>query len=592
LIPSRDLTLYRRLWRYVRPYTAAWLVALVGFALFASGQPMLAVALKYFVDGLTDPALAQVTLPWVGTVELLPWIPALLVAVALWQGLGTLLGQYGMAKVATGVVHDLRRDLYHHLLHLPQSYFHANDSGRTVSRLTHDVTMTTTAVTDAVRVVIREGLTVVALLLYLLWSNWRLTVALLIVLPLLALVVRHTQKRLRAAARQLQEAIGAITGRVTETVRAIADLRACGAEAVVEAQFARANDAERNRQQRLARVAARQTVVTQLLTFAAMGVVLWLVLQLRGDATVGELVAYVSAAGLLPKPLRQLSEVGNRFAQGLAGAESAFHLLDTPPEPETGHFVPAAPTRGARVELDRVTYRHPQGVRPALTDVTLTLEPCTFTALIGRSGSGKSTLVQLLLRLYDPDSGEIRLNGVPLPAWQRRALRDQIAFVPQHPVLLSGTIAENVALGAGTRQVTRAEIEAALVAAHAWEFVAHLPMGIDTPIGENGAQLSGGQRQRVALARALIKRAPLLILDEATSALDSETEAAVQAALELLRPTTTLLVIAHRLTTIERADTVVVLEAGRIIEQGSPASLAAYPGRYAELLAASRMAPL
>jgi len=165
LIPSRDLTLYRRLWCYVRPYTAAWLVALVGFALFASGQPMLAVALKYFVDGLTDPALAQVTLPWVGSVELLPWIPALLVAVALWQGLGTLLGQYGMAKVATGVVHDLRRDLYHHLLHLPQRYFHANDSGRTVSRLTHDVTMTTTAVTDAVRVVIREGLTVVALLL-------------------------------------------------------------------------------------------------------------------------------------------------------------------------------------------------------------------------------------------------------------------------------------------------------------------------------------------------------------------------------------------------------------------------------------------
>ncbi|WP_438438393.1 ABC transporter transmembrane domain-containing protein [Hydrogenophilus thermoluteolus] len=367
-VPDRDLALYRRLWRYVRPYYGAWAIALVGFLLFASGQPMLAVALKYFVDGLTDPQLARVTLPWGESVNLLPWIPLILVAVALWQGIGTFLGQYGMAKVAAGVVHDLRRDLFAHLLTLPIAYFRDHDSGRTISRLTHDVTMTTTAVTDAVRVLVREGLTVLALLLYLLWSNWRLTLALLIVLPLIALVVRHTQKRLRQAARALQEAVGELTGLATETVRAISDLRAFGAETRIQERFAAANDAEEARQQRLARIAARQTAFTQLLTFTAMGVVLWLVLQLRGDATVGELVAYVSAAGLLPKPLRQLSEVGSRFARGLAGAESAFQLLDTPPEPETGHYAPphSAPPPAAASTVSPPPPSPPTRAPPAL----------------------------------------------------------------------------------------------------------------------------------------------------------------------------------------------------------------------------------
>ncbi|WP_217126529.1 ABC transporter ATP-binding protein [Hydrogenophilus thiooxidans] len=644
-VPDRDLALYRRLWRYVRPYYGAWAIALVGFLLFASGQPMLAVALKYFVDGLTDPQLARVTLPWGESVNLLPWIPLILVAVALWQGIGTFLGQYGMAKVAAGVVHDLRRDLFAHLLTLPIAYFRDHDSGRTISRLTHDVTMTTTAVTDAVRVLVREGLTVLALLLYLLWSNWRLTLALLIVLPLIALVVRHTQKRLRQAARALQEAVGELTGLATETVRAISDLRAFGAETRIQERFAAANNAEEARQQRLARIAARQTAFTQLLTFTAMGVVLWLVLQLRGDATVGELVAYVSAAGLLPKPLRQLSEVGSRFARGLAGAESAFQLLDTPPEPETGHYAPphsapppaaastvsppptfaadprapsaaadalapapvldrhtpnastppvaaatlldATPRRGAHVAFDHVSYRYPNAATLALETITFELRPNQFTALIGRSGSGKSTLVQLLLRFADPTSGTITFNGVPLPEWQRAALRRQIAYVPQAPVLLAGTIAENVALGVGNEPVTRDAIIAALKAAHAWEFVAPLPHGIDTPIGENGAQLSGGQCQRIALARAFLKRAPLLILDEATSALDSETEAAVHEALEQLRHHTTLLVIAHRLSTIERADTIVVLEAGRVVETGTHATLSQNRSRYAQLLAAT-----
>ncbi len=583
-----DWQTYQRLWHYVRPYYGAWAVALVGFLLFASGQPLMAVAMKYFVDGLTDPALAFVTLPWGTRVDLLPWIPALLVAAAAWQGLGTFLGQYGTARVAAGVVHDLRRDLFAQLLRLPHRYFLAHESGRTVSRLTHDVTLTATAVTDAVRVVVREGLTVGALLAYLLWSNWQLTLALLSVLPLVAATVRHTQQRLRHAAAQLQEAMGELTGQTTETVRALLDLRAFGAEPLAAQRFANANAAEKRRQERLARIAARQTVVTQLLTFSAMGVVLWLVLQLKGQATVGELVAYITAAGLIPKPLRQLTEVSSRFARGLAGAESAFALLDAPAETETGAYAPALPTpaRGAEVRLTAVSYRYPEAATWALRGVTLHLAPNTMTALVGPSGSGKSTLVHLLLRWDDPQEGEILLNSVPLPAWQRAALRRHIAYVPQHPVLLAATVAENVALGAGNRPVSRQEIAAALQAAHAWDFVSALPQGMDTPVGENGAQLSGGQRQRIALARAFLKHAPLLILDEATSALDSESEQAIQSALEAARADATLVVITHRLATVQRADCVVVLEGGAVVEIGPYPTLLAAGGRFAQLASA------
>lgn len=580
-----DWQTYRRLWRYVRPYYGAWAVALVGFLLFASGQPLMAVALKYFVDGLTDPALGVITLPWGERVELLPWIPALLVAAAAWQGLGTFLGQFGTARVAAGVVHDLRRDLFAQLLRLPHRYFLTHESGRTVSRLTHDVTLTATAVTDAVRVVVREGLTVAALLAYLLWSNWRLTLTLLAVLPLVAITVRHTQRRLRQAAQALQETMGELTGQTTETVRALLDLRAFGAESLASERFAQTNHAEQRRQERLARIAARQTALTQLLTFAAMGVLLWLVLALRGEATVGELVSYVTAAGLIPKPLRQLTEVGSRFARGLAGAESAFALLDTPAEAETGDYAPPLPPQpcGAEVCLTAVSYRYPGACTWALREVTLRLAPNTMTALVGPSGSGKSTLAHLLLRWDDPHEGEILFDGVPLPAWQRAALRQRIAYVPQQPVLLAATVAENVAIGAGNRPVSRQEIAAALQAAHAWEFVSALPQGMDTPIGENGAQLSGGQRQRIALARAFLKRAPLLILDEATSALDNESEQAIQSALEAVRATTTIVVITHRLATVQRADCLVVLEGGVVTESGSYQALLAAGGRFAQL---------
>jgi subfamily B ATP-binding cassette protein MsbA len=283
----------------------------------------------------------------------------------------------------------------------------------------------------------------------------------------------------------------------------------------------------------------------------------------------------------LPKPIRQLTEVNARIARGLAGAESIFSLLDVPPEHDEGSFAPER-ARG-EIAYEGVRFRYPNAQDWALDGLDLRIEPGSVVALVGPSGSGKSTMAQLLLRFYDPTEGCIRLDGVPLPQWRLAALRRQIAYVGQQVVLFDATVAENIAYGAGERAVSREEIVAAARAAHALEFIERLPQGFDTPIGENGALLSGGQRQRLAIARALLKDAPVLVLDEATSALDNESERAVQAALETLMQGRTTLVIAHRLTTVERADRIVVMERGRIVESGTHAQLLAAGGRYAQL---------
>ncbi|WP_028873732.1 lipid A export permease/ATP-binding protein MsbA [Tepidiphilus margaritifer] len=573
--------LYRRLWQYVRPYRAAFVLAMIGYAIFASGQPMMMGALKYFVDGLTNPARAWLNLPLVGEIDTLYLVPAALMLVALWQGIGSFLGAYSLSKVSVGIIHDLRAALFAHGLRLPTAYYDSQDSGRIISRLTFDVTMTTGAVTDAIRVVVREGLTVVSLFSYLLWSNWKLTLMLAVLLPVLGAMMRSAGRKLRSASRRLQETMGRITAIATEAVLAQRVIKAFGGEQRELQRFARANDEDFQRQLRLARIGARNGSTTQLVTFVAIGSLLWLVLWLRGDATAGDLVSYVTAAGLLPKPIRQLTEVNARIARGLAGAESIFSLLDVPPERDEGSF--ALERARGEIVYEGVRFRYPNARDWALDGLDLHIEPGSVVALVGPSGSGKSTMAQLLLRFYDPTEGCIRLDGVPLPQWRLAALRRQIAYVGQQVVLFDATVAENIAYGAGERQVSREEIVAAARAAHALEFIERLPQGFDTPIGENGALLSGGQRQRLAIARALLKDAPVLVLDEATSALDNESERAVQAALETLMRGRTTLVIAHRLTTVERADRIVVMERGRIVESGTHAQLLAAGGRYAQL---------
>ncbi|MEZ5618952.1 MAG: lipid A export permease/ATP-binding protein MsbA [Rhodocyclaceae bacterium] len=573
-VPS-SLSLYIRLLTYVRPYVGWFAVSIAGFVVFASAQPMLASVLKYFVDGLIDPAGASL-----GGLQMMHAVPLLIVLIAAWQGVGSYLGNYFLARVSMGVVHDLRVALFDSLLTLPDRYFDMHNSGHLISRITFNVTMVTGAATDAIKVVIREGLTVVFLFAYLLWMNWRLTLVMVALLPFIALLVVSASRKFRKQAKKIQVAMGDVTHVASEAIQGHRIVRSFGGEPYEQRRFLEASSNNMNRQLRMVRTGSVYTPMLQLLIFSAMGVLFFLVLWLRGEASPGELVAYITAAGLLPKPIRQLSEVSSTIQKGVAAAESIFEQLDTPPETDSGTV--SRERVSGRLEVRDLSFRYPGGERPVLDGISFTIEPGQMVALVGRSGSGKSTLANLIPRFYHHDQGQILIDGTDVEQYVLRNLRRHVAVVTQQVTLFNDTVANNIAYG-DLAGAPRADIERAAEAAFAREFIDQLPEGFDTLVGENGVLLSGGQRQRLAIARALLKDAPILILDEATSALDTESERHIQAALDRVMRGRTTLVIAHRLSTIERADTIMVMDQGRIVERGSHADLLALNGHYAKL---------
>ncbi|MBX3676547.1 MAG: lipid A export permease/ATP-binding protein MsbA [Rhodocyclaceae bacterium] len=570
-----SLSLYFRLLGYVRPYVGWFAVSIAGFVVFASAQPMLASVLKYFVDGLIDPAGASL-----GGLQMMHAVPLLIVLIAAWQGVGSYLGNYFLARVSMGVVHDLRVALFDSLLTLPDRYFDMHNSGHLISRITFNVTMVTGAATDAIKVVIREGLTVVFLFAYLLWMNWRLTLVMVALLPFIALLVVSASRKFRKQAKKIQVAMGDVTHVASEAIQGHRIVRSFGGEPYEQRRFLEASSNNMNRQLRMVRTGSVYTPMLQLLIFSAMGVLFFLVLWLRGEASPGELVAYITAAGLLPKPIRQLSEVSSTIQKGVAAAESIFEQLDTPPETDSGTV--SRERVSGRLEVRDLSFRYPGGERPVLDGISFTIEPGQMVALVGRSGSGKSTLANLIPRFYHHDQGQILIDGTDVEQYVLRNLRRHVAVVTQQVTLFNDTVANNIAYG-DLAGAPRVDIERAAEAAFAREFIDQLPEGFDTLVGENGVLLSGGQRQRLAIARALLKDAPILILDEATSALDTESERHIQAALDRVMRGRTTLVIAHRLSTIERADTIMVMDQGRIVERGSHADLLALNGHYAKL---------
>ncbi|MFA7607649.1 MAG: lipid A export permease/ATP-binding protein MsbA [Rhodocyclaceae bacterium] len=580
---ASSLKVYFRLLGYIKPYMAFFGLSVLGYAIAASAKAMLAGVFKYFIDGLAAEDDAMRTgLAWLDGMELMYAVPVLVVLISLWQGAGTFLGNYSISKVSLGLVHDLRSQLFNSFLVLPNRFYDQHNSGHLVSKVTYNVTMVTSAATDAIKIVFREGLTVVVLFAYLLWMNWQLTLGLIVVLPVMAWLVTSASRKFRKLSRNIQVSMGELTHVASETIQNYRVVRSFGGEDYEQARFLAASQDNARRQLRLVRTEESFSALLNIIIYTAMGLLLFMVLKVRGEATAGDIVAYITAAGLLPRAIRQLGDVSSKIQRGVAAADSIFEQLDEAPERNNGSV--ARERVSGRLTVRDLSFRYPENEAAVLEDISFELEPGRMLALVGRSGSGKSTLASLIPRFYDYQQGQILLDGVDVADYELRNLRRHIALVTQQVNLFNGTVAQNIAYGelAG---VDRARIEAAAEAANAREFIDQLPQGFDTEIGENGVMLSGGQRQRLAIARALLKNAPILILDEATSALDTESERLIQSAIERLAEGRTTIVIAHRLSTIERADQILVMDGGRIVERGRHAELLARGGAYARLQA-------
>ena len=557
----------KRLLAIIKPYQSRAWMALLAMALTAATQPLLGKALQLLLDkGFEE----QVDFS-------LWWIPLILVSIFILRGIGTFATAYFNNWVLSRVLNDLRALAFERVLRLPVARYQDESTGKIINTVVNDVRQVVDMIQSVFVACVRDVLVVIGLLGTLLYLNWKLTLVAIIVVPLTAVIVRTTTKRLRNLNRESQRVTAEMTGVVEEAARGHQVIRVFSGEAYERQRFHKRSEALRGFSQRMTVAFAATTPVTQIATSLALSLVI--VLAIQADMTVGEFTQFVTMMLMLLTPLKSLAEVNGPMQRGIAAAETVFGLTDAEPERDTGTR-DLGRARGHLV-LENVTFRYPNAASTALDNVSLDVQPGQTVALVGVSGGGKSTFVNLVTRFYDPEAGRLLLDGVPYHDIALASLRGQLAMVSQNVVLFDDTLAANIAYG--MEKIDYERLGAAIKAAHLTDVVARLPDGIDTRIGENGSRLSGGQRQRVAIARAIYKDAPLLILDEATSALDNESERAVQAALDTLMAGRTTIVIAHRLSTIERADRIVVMEAGQVMEQGTHDELLAKGGMYANL---------
>ena len=567
---SRDI--YLRLLGFLHPYRKVFALAVLGMALTAATEPLFPAIMKRLLDsGFVAQERQDVYL-----------IPLGMVAIFSVRGLLTYFTSYSLAWVTNRLVMDLRRQMFARLLCLPTRYYDDQSGGALIAKLAYDVNNVTGAATTVLTALVRDTLTIVGLLVFMLYYNWKLTLIALTVGPLIVNVVRIFGKRLRAANRRGNQAMGQIAHILEEAIGAHKVVKIFGGQRYEARRFDVVSNDFRVAAMRESMAASATVPLTQIASAAAVAVIIYIALLQSSDShiTVGGFVSFMTAMLLLLAPVKRLTEVNAPLQRGLAAAESVFALLDEAPEADQGTEVMAR-ARGA-IHFDHVTFTYAGAERPALTDITLAIEAGQTVALVGPSGSGKTTLAGLLPRFYNAECGSIRIDAVEVAQLQLASLRANIALVSQDVVLFNDSIAANIAYGSAG-DASEAEIIAAAQAANAWDFIRQTPQGLATTVGENGVKLSGGQRQRIAIARAFLKNAPILILDEATSALDTESERQIQAALEQLIEGRTTLVIAHRLSTVVHADHIVVLDKGRIVEQGRHEQLLARDGIYTHL---------
>jgi len=571
-------SMYFRLLGFLKHHKAICFLSVLAVLLDAVGQAFFVYLLRPLIDETLMSDSPDISL----------MLPALVLVAVVVRVIGNFGGIYGMEWMGRRLIANLRRDLFGHYLVVPVSEFDREGSGQQISRLTYNTEQVAQAATTALIGVVRDTAIVLALLGVMLIQSWRLTLTMLLLLPVVAFVVLVVSRRFRAISHRIQDSMGEVTQRTEQIVQGQEVVRVYAGHASESRAFEGVNESNRRLHLRLRATQLLSSSLIQLV--AGIAVVVLLVIAssqfLRAEVSPGVFMSVLAAMVASIPPLKRLTNIHLLIQKGMAAAESIYASLDRPAEVDTGQHAPSSIT--GRVEFQDVSFEYPGRDERVLDEIKLTLDPGTVTALVGRSGSGKTTLARLLPRFYRPTGGTILLDGVKLNEYALTYLRRQVALVSQETVLFNDTVRANIAYG-GLAASSNEAIEQAARDANAWEFIEALPDGMDTVLGQQVSQnyqvqLSGGQKQRIAIARALLKDAPLLILDEATSALDSESERAVQQGLSRLMKNRTTLVIAHRLTTIEQADQVIVLDQGRIIQRGRHAELLAEPNGLYQLL--------
>ncbi len=564
--------LYLRLLRYVWPYRWVFLVSVIALVIGAATDSSFAALMKWMIDGTfvdKDPAVMK-------------WLPVAIIGITLIRVAASFASHFSINWVGSRVVMDLRKLMFTRLMQLPLGYFSDHASGNLISKFTYDVNQVNAAATGVITVAIRDTLTIVGLISWLLYLNWQLTLLALTVAPLLAWLVRKFSVRMRQVSRGTQRAMGGITQVLDESIEGHRVVKVFGGQDYETGRFHQAINRFRLFSMKQTAATAANSAMGELVAALMLALIVYLVTRqsAANETTVGGFVSFITAAMMLLAPLKRLTNINEPLQRGLAAAESVFDLLDEPAEIDTG-AINIGRAQG-KIEFENVTFRYPTSETDALKNVSFVAKPGETIAFVGSSGSGKTTLANMIPRFYHAEHGRILVDGKDLNTIRLESLRANIASVSQDVVLFNDSVAANIAYGPLANS-SRQQIIAAAEAAFAMEFISAMPEGLDTLIGENGVKLSGGQRQRLAIARALLKDAPILILDEATSALDTESERQVQYALENLMKSRTTIVIAHRLSTIEGADRIIVMDAGHIAEIGSHAELLNRDGPYAKL---------
>jgi subfamily B ATP-binding cassette protein MsbA len=565
------IRLYGRLLSYVLPYIPLFIVSILGFAIYSGSQVAATEWLKRVIDYVNEP---------IGDLRLI--LPLALIVIALVRGVGFFIGNYLLSSISNRLVHNLRTELFEKLTVLPSSYYDQHSSGHLISRITFNVMQVTGAATNALKILIREGLLVIGLITYLMFLNWKLAMFLFIAAPFIALIVGIAARRLRKISGRIQTAMGDVTHVASETITGHEEVKSFGGE---EYEIDRFNDASDNNRKQNLKLEATNSIASplvQLFVSAALALITWLALDasIVSNMTPGTFIAFFSAAGMLAKPVRQLSEINSQIQKGLAAAEDIFSQLDEKAERNDGTYTSEAVKGDITFTNLNFSYDAGEGGN-TLEDINLTINQGETVAFVGKSGAGKTTLMSLLPRFYDGYEGDISIDDKSISEYEITNLRSHISLVSQNVTLFNDTIANNINYGSGEFDLNK--IKEAAKKANADSFIELMADGYDTQTGDDGVLLSGGQRQRIAIARAILKDAPILILDEATSALDSESENYIQEALVELSRNKTTLVIAHRLSTIETADKIVVLDQGKIVEVGDHTSLIQNDDHYAEL---------